>query len=70
MSLATQADNEFWQQEFFAEEARDEDYEEVMTEEEEDVPDSDFDETVRLLSCYAYLAIVSSGECDFVFTYD
>lgn len=38
------ADNEFWQQEFFAEEAQDIDYQSEA--ESEDVPDSDFDESV------------------------
>jgi YL1 nuclear protein/YL1 nuclear protein C-terminal domain len=38
-----QADNEFWGQEFFAEDARDADY--VSEKEEEDVPDSDFFES-------------------------
>lgn len=36
------ADNEFWNQEFFAEEGLDEDYEEEKV--SEDVPDSDFDQ--------------------------
>lgn len=53
-----QADNDFWQQEFFAEEVRDEDYEEVMTEEEEDVPDTDFDESVGSLLIH-YTACVN-----------
>ena len=38
------ADEDFWQQEFFAEEGRDEEYEEST--EEEDVPDADFSEEV------------------------
>ena len=38
-------DAEFWNQEFFAEEAQDIDYQE--SEESEDVPDTDFDESVR-----------------------
>jgi hypothetical protein len=42
-----QADEQFWNQEFFAEEAQDIDYE--RSESEEDVPDSDFDEPVRAM---------------------
>jgi vacuolar protein sorting-associated protein 72 len=47
-----EADAQFWNQEFFAEEAADEDYQEEK--EEEDVPDSDFDEPVRLLEAQSH----------------
>ena len=40
-----EGDVEFWNQEFFAEEVQDIDYQESS--EEEDVPDSDFEQSVR-----------------------
>jgi hypothetical protein len=42
--LEEEGDEDFWNQEFFAEEGQDIDYEESA--EEEDVPDSDFDVSV------------------------
>lgn len=41
------ADEEFWNQEFFAEEEKDREFE-ASESEEEDVPDTDFSESVRL----------------------
>lgn len=41
-----EADEEFWNQEFFAEEAEDVDFKSEDEAEEEDVPDSDFDLSV------------------------
>ena len=45
------ADEEFWQQEFFAEEGKDEEYE--KSSEGEDDADTDFSESVRL--CFLHL---------------
>ena len=45
------ADEDFWQQDFFAEEAKEEEYS-ASESEEEDVPDSDFSESVSLLSSF------------------
>lgn len=42
-----EADDDFWGQELFQEEARDESY--ATEEEQEDVVDTDFDDTVRFL---------------------
>lgn len=42
-----EADNEFWGQDFFAEEAKEADWQESGSE-ATDVPDSDFDVSVRL----------------------
>jgi hypothetical protein len=44
--LEDEGDENFWNQEFFAEEAQDIDYQE--SDEEEDVPDSDFDVSVSV----------------------
>ena len=45
MEDEAEGDEDFWNQEFFAEEAQDIDYQESS--EEEDVPDTDFEESVR-----------------------
>jgi hypothetical protein len=45
MEDEAEGDEDFWNQEFFAEEAQDIDYQESS--EEEDVPDTDFEDSVR-----------------------
>jgi YL1 nuclear protein len=50
MDEEAEADNEFWGQDFFKEEEEDKDFVSSATEEEEDVADSDFSNSVSELA--------------------
>ena len=57
-----EADQEFWGQEFFKEEEREADWEKSGSE-ATDVPDSDFDQSVRGLLHNAFAGTPWSGTC-------
>lgn len=58
--LEDEGDEDFWNQEFFAEEVQDIDYQE--SDEEEDVPDSDFDVSVSAI-CTIMNPLWITGSC-------